>query len=108
MIIYTKVKAMINEMMIENLIETSAVPKVNNILVCVTQQKNCERLINRAVSIGRGTATIHVIHVVLEENNFMNTSHESEALEYLFGVSKSVGASLSVIKASNITDAIAE
>lgn len=80
-----------------------------NILVCVTQQKTCERLIRKAAVIGNETnANLFVIHVAKNEWNFLDNIKEGEALEYLFDISKSVGANLSVLKSDEIAGTIAD
>ena len=81
-----------------------------NILVCVTQQKTCERLIRYAESIRNesGDGNLHVIHVAKNEWNFLDNKKEGEALEYLFSISKSVGANLSVLKSDDISKTIAD
>ena len=80
-----------------------------NILVCVTKQKTCERLIRKAAEyIIDENTLLFVIHVVGNSCNFLDSSNENEgeALEYLFGISKSVGAQLSVLKSDNIIETI--
>jgi len=77
-------------------------------MVCVTQQKSCERLIaygaNRLVS---EHDELHVIHVVKENWKYFGQLKETDALEYLFDVSKKNHASLTVIKAKDIEKALA-
>jgi K+-sensing histidine kinase KdpD len=83
--------------------------KNKNILVCITQQKTCERLIQKAAELnGEYGGTLHVIHVVKNDVNFLNNDKEGEALEYLFGISKSVGANLAVLKSDSVAGSIAE
>ncbi|HEY9062107.1 MAG TPA: universal stress protein [Pseudobacteroides sp.] len=82
---------------------------IRNILVCVTQQKTCERLIMEASNIkGNYGGELHVIHVAKNEWKFLDNVKEGEALEYLFRVSKSVGAKLSVLKSDDIVNTILE
>lgn len=82
--------------------------ETKNILVCVTQQKTCERLINAAHEIlKKYKGELHVINVVKDNVNFLDSSTESEALEYLFGLSKSIGANLAVLKSNDIPGTIA-
>lgn len=82
--------------------------KPNNILVCVTQQKTCERLIKKAAKIKNDLGVdLYVIHVAKDEWNFLDNAKEGEALEYLFGISKSVGANLTVLRSDNIVKTIA-
>lgn len=83
--------------------------EIKNILVCVTQQKNCERLIKKAHEIvNEHNGTLYVINVVKNDLNFLDSAKESEALEYLFSISKSIGANLAVLKSDDIEGAIAQ
>ena len=80
-----------------------------NLLICVTQQKTCERLIRKADELRKDrNCKLHVLHVVKSDNKFLNNAKEGEALEYLFGIAKSVGANLAVLKSDNVAKAIAE
>lgn len=83
--------------------------KLKNVMVCVTQQKNCERLIMAGYErITKDKDNLFVINVVNEKDNFLHTSTDGEALEYLFGVSSTVGASLTVIRAKDVIAAMGE
>lgn len=80
-----------------------------NILVCVTQQKTCERLINEARElVNKYNGNLYVINVVKNDLNFLDSVKESEALEYLFSISKSIGANLTVLKSDDIAATIAQ
>ena len=73
-------------------------------MVCVTNQKTCERLIKIVKSI----ATEHqgeliIIHVAKTGKKFLNNPDEGKALDYLFHISKEVGADMSVVKDDNIS-----
>lgn len=77
------------------------------IMVCVTQQKSCERLILHADEIRKHESDeIHVVHVVKENWKYFGMLKESDALDYLFDVSKGYGAMLSVIKATDIEETL--
>ncbi len=79
----------------------------HNILVCVTQQKTCERLIRKAAEMNvEMEGELFVLHVAKNGWNFLDNAKEGEALEYLFGISKSVGANLTVLKSDNIIESI--
>lgn len=83
--------------------------QAENILVCVTQQKTCERLILKAAELRDGfKSELFVIHVAKNEWLFLDSKKESEALEYLYNVSKSVGASMTVQKSDEIVRTIAD
>ncbi len=80
-----------------------------NILVCVTQQKTCERLIRKAADLrNEHNGNLFVIHVAKNSWNFLDNAREGEALEYLFGISKAVGANLTVLRADEIVKTIAD
>lgn len=77
-------------------------------MVCVTQQKSCERLIKRGADLCRSEHDeLYVVHVVKENWKFFSKLQESDALEYLFDISKTYGAYLSVIKAPDIVSTLA-
>jgi K+-sensing histidine kinase KdpD len=77
------------------------------VLVCVTQQKTCERLIKKGASIGNEIGgELFIIHSAKNGFNFLGNSKEGEALEYLFGISKSVGAELNVLRSDDIVKTI--
>jgi K+-sensing histidine kinase KdpD len=78
-----------------------------NILVCVTKQKNCERLIKAASEYRLDQGILHVLHVAKNSWNILDNSRESEALEYLFRISNSYGAEMTVLRNDNISETIA-
>jgi K+-sensing histidine kinase KdpD len=81
----------------------------SNILVCVTQQKTCEKLIRKAAALrDQHEAQLFIIHVAKNDWNFLDNDKEGEALEYLFNISKSVGAELTVLKSDEIARTIAD
>lgn len=83
--------------------------KIKNILVCVTQQKNCERLIMTGYEkINKEKDKLFVLNVVNENDKFLQTTSDGDALEYLFGVSSEAGANLTVIRAKDVIDAMGE
>lgn len=81
----------------------------DNVMVCVTQQRTCERLINLGADLQKKLkGELYVIHVVKEGVNFLGNDKEGDALEYLFSISKGVGANLTVLRSQNIVGALAE
>lgn len=82
---------------------------MKKILVCVTQQKTCERLILKAVALKKEfNGDIFVIHVVKDGFKFLDNPREGEAIQYLFETSKSIGADLSVLKSNDIIKCIVD
>lgn len=83
--------------------------KEKNILVCVTQQKTCERLIKKASEmLNKNSVEIFVIHVAKNNWNFLDNVKEGDALEYLFEISKSIGANLTVLRSDKIVETISD
>lgn len=78
-----------------------------NVMVCVTQQKTCERLILNGYNLVKAKeGKLYVIHVVNEKENFLGNEDDGEALEYLFAVSKEVGANLTVLRSKDVSKAM--
>lgn len=79
-----------------------------NVLACVTKQKDCERLIKAASQHLNVQGSLHVLHVAKNSLNILDKSYESEALEYLFEISKTYNAEMTMLRADNISETIAE
>lgn len=77
-------------------------------MVCVTNQKSCDRLIARGVKRGNGKASLHVVHCVQTGCNFMGTPFEGDAIEYLFTAAQLAGAELILLRAKNVEDALVD
>lgn len=83
--------------------------KNTNIMVCVTQQKTCERLILSGYKLVKSKDdNLYVIHVVSEKAMFLEQDNDGEALEYLFDISKKSGADLTVIRSKDIMKAMVD
>lgn len=79
------------------------------IMVCVTQQKSCRRLIESGSSLRRSEADeLHVVHVFKENWRYFGQLQEADALEYLFGAAGDYGAELSVIRSGDIDETLKE
>ncbi|MCT4604820.1 MAG: universal stress protein UspA [Marinisporobacter sp.] len=80
---------------------------IQNIMVCVTQQKTCERLIRRGAQIrDEYKGELFVIHVAKEGYHFLGKSKDGDALEYLFEKAKAYGATLTVVRAHDVLEAL--
>ncbi|SRR5690554_4127580 len=82
---------------------------VSKVMVCVTRQKTCERLIK----IGKKVATelqadLSVVHVAKNGVNFLGNPDEGEALDYLFSVSKESDAEMTVLRSDNEVSTLVE
>ena len=79
----------------------------NKIMVCVTVQKNCERLIKFGEEMASSlNGKLYVIHVTKKGTNFLGNPDESEALEFLYQISNNAGADMAVLRSSNVTETI--
>jgi K+-sensing histidine kinase KdpD len=78
-------------------------PKV---MVCVTRQKTCERLIKFGASLAEEERLdLLVVHAVKTGDNFLGNKPDGEALEYLFDRAREVGAELTMIRAGDVEKA---
>ena len=77
------------------------------VLVCVTRQKTCERLIVEGARMAQELgAQLHVIHVAKVGDNLLGNPSESEALEYLYQISKDHGADMTMIRSNEVAATI--
>ncbi|MDO4799910.1 MAG: universal stress protein UspA [Bacillota bacterium] len=80
-----------------------------NILVCVTQQKSCDRLIDFGLQLKKAeTDQLHVLHVIKDDWKYFGTLKQEDALEYLFDAAQSRGAQLTVLKAKDIENTLVQ
>ena len=78
-----------------------------SILVCVTGQKSCERLIRRGAELAEAAGVmLNVLHVVRTDGSVLGFVNEPEALEYLLRVSVENDASMYVRRSDNVAEAI--
>ncbi len=81
----------------------------NKVMVCVTQQKTCERLIKKGFEIAKEIdGCLYVIHVVNEKDKLLYNLSDGEALEYLFDITKQLGADLVVKRSKNVINTLVE
>ena len=77
--------------------------KFHKIMVCVTEQKTCERLITKGMEYRDSTdGEIFIIHVAIRGNKVIEDEKAVEALEYLFEIAVEYDASLTVLKSNDV------
>jgi K+-sensing histidine kinase KdpD len=82
---------------------------MKNIMVCVTQQKTCDRLIKYGRELLDGdSGELLVFHVAHNQYKFLGNSQEGEALDYLYEKAKEYGASLTVLRSDDILRTLTE
>ncbi|PKM84900.1 MAG: universal stress protein UspA [Firmicutes bacterium HGW-Firmicutes-11] len=78
-----------------------------NVMVCVTQQKTCDRLIRYGHDIlGKEKGELFIIHVAHYQFKFLGNSQEGEALEYLYEKAMEYGAQLTVVRSNDVLDTL--
>lgn len=79
-----------------------------NIMVCVTRQKNCDRLIARGEELRGGDDEIrlYVVHSVQNGHAFLGNPYEGEAMEYLFTAAQLAKAELTLLRSDDVEDAL--
>ncbi len=80
-----------------------------NVMVCVTQQKTCDRLIQYGHELlNDAKGELFIIHVAHYQFKFLNNSKEGEALEYLYEKAMEYGAQLTVVRSNNVQDTLVD
>ena len=83
--------------------------KKPSVMVCVTTQKACERLIEAGAEAAKPSQSkLHVVHVAGSRQHFFNSEDEGAAMEYLFTVSKKHGADMSVLRSDDVAQTLAD
>ncbi len=86
----------------------SEVPQQKALMVCVTGQRSCERLIERGVSIRMPEQPFYVVHCVQTGRVFMNFVSDPEAIEYLFTCAGIANAELAILREDDVVDALVD
>ncbi|MFV0518008.1 MAG: universal stress protein [Aminipila sp.] len=82
---------------------------MKNVMVCVTQQKTCERLIKYGCEfLGNDEGELFIIHVAHYQFKFLGNNQEGEALEYLYEKALEYGANLTVVRSNHVVDTLVD
>lgn len=85
------------------------VDSINNIMVCVTQQKTCERLIKKGEALrNKLKGNLYVIHAVNDGVKFLGNQHDGEALDYLYEISKNANAEMRVLRSKDVVETLVD
>lgn len=80
----------------------------SHVLVCVTGQRSCERLIEEGARIAlEAEAELSVVHVAKRGNRFLGSESEAEALEHLFRISKAYDADMMLLRNDDVVNTLA-
>ncbi len=87
--------------------EESPLAKQSRVMVCVTGQLTCERLIRAGAQLAqKEAAELSVVHVARMNQNVLGNPLEGEALEYLFSLSREFGADMTLLRDDNVLSAL--
>lgn len=79
------------------------------VLVCVTRQKTCEKLIHEGVELAKKhDGEVSVVHVAENGADFLGIHKEAEAIEYLYGVCRAAHADMTVLRADHVLDTLVQ
>ena len=82
---------------------------MKNVMVCVTQQRTCDRLIKYGHDLlGNEEGELFIIHVAHYEFKFLGNTKEGEALEYLYQKALEYGANLTVVRSNHVLDTLVD
>ena len=91
-------------------------PELNGrkgVMVCVTGQRSCERLIVHGVKRSEPDEngvrpSLFIVHCVLNGQKFMNSIDEADAIDYLFTCAQYAGAELTILRTDNVQQTLAD
>ena len=81
---------------------------IGGLLVCVTGQHSCERLLELGSRVRLPGQKMYCVHCVQTGRNFLNNLYEPLAIEFLFTCSSLFDAELTILRANNVIDALVE
>lgn len=82
---------------------------MKNVMVCVTKQKTCDRLIKYGHEfLGNDKGELFIIHVAHSKYKFLGNNQEGEALEYLYEKALEYGANLTVVRSNHVVDTLVD
>jgi len=77
------------------------------VMVCVTRQISCERLISRGEQAAQTLGIpMQVIYVARDGVDLLGKSSEGEALEYLFTKAKEAGAEMQMLRSNDVVETL--
>lgn len=79
------------------------------IMVCVTRQKSCARLIELGARLAdRNEAGLLVVHALRNGDSVLGGENEAEAMERLFAKTTESGGELVIVRADDVAGTLAE
>lgn len=88
--------------------EEIKLPSPGGLMVCVTGQHSCEKLLERGASLRAENQKLFCVHCVQTGRNFLNNVYEPLAIEFLFTCASLYDAELTILRANSVIDALVE
>ncbi len=82
---------------------------MKKVMVCVTQQKNCDRLIKYGSGLledSEENGELLIVHIAHYDFKFLGKSSEGDALEYLYQKALEHDANLTVVRSNNVVQTL--
>ena len=77
------------------------------VMVCVTRQRACRRLIAHGQDVARRTRLdLIVVHVARPGENLLGNPSEGEALDFLFTTAKDYGGQMQMLRSDHVVSAL--
>lgn len=83
-------------------------PNIGGMMVCVTGQHSCEKLLERGARLRTDGQKLYCVHCVQTGRNFLNNAYEPLAIEFLFTCASLYDAELTILRANSVIDALVE
>ena len=82
---------------------------MRNVMVCVTQQRTCDRLIKfgHELLTDQG-GELHVVHVTGARLNSLGIDNTEAAMDYLHAKARSYGGIVTIVESEDVVDALVE
>ena len=81
--------------------------KTPKVMVCVTRQKSCERLIKGGAALAEQVRhSLVVVHALSPDQNVLGDAMESEALEWLYKITAEENGELTMLRTEDVEEAL--
>ena len=73
-----------------------------NVMVCVTIQRTCKRLIHKAKQLlNENGGQLYVVHVAAKGTAWLGANSDAEALDFLYTTARDNGAEMSILRSAD-------
>jgi K+-sensing histidine kinase KdpD len=80
-----------------------------HVMVCVTGQRTCERLIRHSAAFAQTLdCPVSVVHVADDTSPFLGVGDTAGALEYLYRISAHFGADMTILRSTDVVGTLAD